>query len=220
MEDSDKEIEQVQTGFDRGVNFKEMKKKLISTYDKTWKFIDGLDPDDRCFESKKKINIGRLIYQLIAMIQLRNGSRISEAVEAFYKFINEDDFEKRVLVKIAKSKSTKYKKYSKEKYITKTRFREMKFPNTWIEIKYLKKIKYYLKHYTTEKKLKKRVLAYLLRNLKSNTHSLRYAFINYMIYIKKEEMGKVAKHIGHSNLNQLIRYTQQLEADKLFDLDI
>lgn len=217
---SDKEEEQPAQGFDRGVNYEKMKKKLINKYNDTWNFINNLDPEDRCFQSKKKINIGRLIYQLIAMIQLINGSRISEAVDSFYKFINNGDFEKHVTVKIAKSKSTKYKKYSKEKYITKTRFRKMKFPNKWIEIKYLSKIKYYLEHYTTEKKLKKRVLAYLLRNLDSNTHSLRYAYINFMLYTKKEEMGKIAKHIGHSNINQLIRYTQQLEADKLFDLDI
>ncbi len=63
------------------------------------------------------------------------------------------------------------------------------------------------------------VLNYMLRNFQCNTHSLRYAYINYMLYDKKQQMAIVAKFVGHSNLNQLMRYTQNKEVDKMFDID-
>ena len=69
-------------------------------------------------------------------------------------------------------------------------------------------------------KIKKRVLDHLLKYYSCNTHSLRYAYINFMIYNQKNEPSLVAKHVGHSNLNQLIRNTQNKQADKLFDVDI
>lgn len=212
-------VEEINQGNDRGVDFKKMKSRLIRRYNQTYHFIKNLDEDDRSYVSKRRIAIHKLIYLLIALIQLRNGSRISEACEAFLKFMRENKFSDKVIVKIAKSKSTKLKKGTKIKYETKTRFRKMVFPENWIKPHLCNDIRWHLK-YIKPDKLRKRVLDYLLNNFNCNTHSLRYAWINEMIFHRKKDMALVAKHIGHSNLSQMITYTQNLYADKLMDEDI
>ena len=69
-------------------------------------------------------------------------------------------------------------------------------------------------------RLKKRVLDYLLINFSCNTHSLRYAFINYMIYVKKRPINDVAKFVGHANVSQMVTYTQTKNSNQMFDLDV
>lgn len=222
--DEDNEEPKIAQGFDRNIEYEPMKKKLIKEYKETYtKFLD-----ENVVRVKTERNIRKLIYLLISMIQLRNGSRISEACEAFNKFFNFDKNEPldtKVHVKVAKSKSIKYKKETKEKYITKERYRKIAFPTNWIDILSVKNIFDTIKDidltkFITEKRLKKRVLDYLSRNLNCNTHSLRYSFINYMLYDKKKEMSLVAKFVGHVDLAQLVRYTQNKNVDKLFDDDI
>lgn len=215
----EKQEQRVSSGFDRGLKFEKIKKKLIKNYKKIINTIRNLNPEDKHYVSKRRMNILRLIYNMIAMIQFRNGSRISEGVDAFIKFINEDNYDDKILVKIAKSKAQKQKKDGK-KFITKERYRKMIFPMTWIKkIKFLKYIKKYLKVIPHER-LEKRVLDFLRTYFNCNTHSLRYAFINYMLYDKKKEMPLVAKFVGHSSVAQLVRYTQNIEADKIFNEDI
>lgn len=216
------------TGFDRGIDFSEIKTKLITAYANTIKLLNVLTEIEYNGAERKLVN--RLIYILIAMIQLMNGSRISEACYAFCHFIENGDFDKRIVVKLAKSETTKYKDNG-EQFKTKIRYRKIIFPLKWIpdtitprgERGFLSrniiKIQSYLDKIHPDS-LKKRVLDYLLKYHDCNTHSLRYAYINYMIYDQKNEPSLVAKHVGHSNLNQLIRYTQNKQADKLFDVDI
>ena len=60
----------------------------------------------------------------------------------------------------------------------------------------------------------------MLLHFNSNTHSLRYAYINYMLYTKKIEMNIVSKIIGHVNCSQLTTYTQQKNSDKTLQMDI
>jgi len=209
----------ISTGFDRGIDFKSMKKLFIAEYEKIINSINELSEDDRNYVSKRRKLINRLIYLFIAMIQLRNGSRISEAVEAFILFMDSENFEDKVIVKIAKSKSIKYKKDTKEQYETKTRYRKMIFPNKWFDIDFISDMKFYLEHIDKER-LKKRVLDFLLLNFNCNTHSLRYSFINYMLYDQKKEMTLIAKFVGHVDVSQLVRYTQQKNTEQIFDLDI
>lgn len=213
------EEDKIVKGFDRGVDYLEMKTKLIEEVGLIIADIEKLSENKRGYE-KDKLNLMRkYIYCLIAIIQLRNGARISEAVNAFEIFIQKKQkLDDKVNVKIAKSKATKYKKGG-EKVKTKTRYRKMIFPLNWVnKINDIDNIRNYLKEY--EGSLNKRVLDYLNRNYKCNTHSLRYAYINYMLYTEKKEMTIVAKFIGHSNINQLIRYTQCKESDKLFDIEM
>ena len=211
----------IDRGFDRGVDFKQKKDEFIKRYKSTIEYIDDLDMNERYYISKRRKLIHRLIYLITAMIQLINGSRISEACEGFKKFLEIAKYDSKVIVKIAKSESIKIKKDTHEKFKTKARFRHLIFPSKWITIpENLKNnIDFYIGNIECDA-LKKRVLDYLLKHHHCNTHSLRYAFINYMLYVENKPASLVAKHVGHSNMNQLVTYTQKKESDKLFDLEI
>lgn len=208
-------------GFDRGVDFITMRDKLLHKFkDLNTKFAD-LSFDDQFYIRKKRMIFHKIIYCTIAMIQLRCGSRICEAVAAYKNFIETKDFKTKILVKIAKSESIKYTRDTKEQYKTKARYRKMEFPFDWIELDLVHSsdMEAYTK-YVTNKKLQKRVLDYLLKYFECNTHSLRYAFINHMLYAQKVEPSKVAKFVGHVNMNQIVRYTQNIEVEKLFELKL
>ena len=200
----------ISTGFDRGIDYDEIKEKLNKSLEEYYKSYQ---------EKKKKMDIKRMIYNIISQIQLRNGSRISEAVRAFIKFLTLD-IDKRVVVKISKSDAVKIKKDGEKKKM-KARFREMMFPK-WIKPEIFTLIK---KSKTTNElvgsnRLKKRVLDYLLLHQGCNTHSLRYACINNLIYVQKRPINDVAKWIGHQNVAQMVTYTQKKNADQIFDIDM
>ena len=105
-------------------------------------------------------------------------------------------------------------------FTTKARYRKIIFPLNWIDpTPHIADLK---KKFETIRpdRVKKRVLDYMLRKFKCNTHSLRYACINYLIYTQKTELNTVAKFVGHVNMEQLTRYTQQKNVDKLLDVDM
>jgi integrase len=209
----------IDQGFDRGIDFKQMKLDLIDRYQKNILEFIALKDTDRYYESKKRKVLNRLIYLLVAMIQLINGSRISEACDGLRQMLDANDHKEKIITKIAKSASIKYK--DGKQYTTKARYRNLKFPATWIEIPNdIKDELHAALNNIDEDGLRKRVLDYLLLNHKCNTHSLRYACINHLLYDKKIEPSLVAKHVGHSSMAQLVRYTQRKEADKLFDMDL
>lgn len=209
-----------QEGFDKGLTFKEIKDVLLRAYEDTLTEFNGLDPADRYYTSKKEKKTHRLVYLLISLMQLYNGSRISEACDAFRQMIKDKIFTEKVRVKISKSESIKYDKDGEE-FITKARFRYMIFPLNWIPIEKIPENHLYCDiKFIEDNRMKKRILSYLLHHHQTNTHSLRYALINHMLYEKKVEPTLVAKHVGHSNTAQLVRYTQRIEADKLFDMDL
>lgn len=212
---SEESEDKLATGFDRGVNYSDMKTKFINDYEKINTDISLLK-EGKNYDSEKKRLFNKSIYVLISMIQLRNGSRISEACNAFSIFLAKGTAEK-VIVKLAKSKTKKKDRVTGKEYYTKTRFRKILFPTNWIELKHVDELKEYL---SDIKNLKIRIIGYLQRNFECNSHSLRYAFINHMLYHEKKEMAVVAKFVGHSDLNQLVRYTQNKETEKLFDVDI
>jgi integrase len=210
--------EELNKGFDRDLDYKIIKKLFIKEYKKVRQEIDELDESVKNYITQRRNKIHKLIYLLICMIQLRNGSRISEACAAFRKFVTNQDLNKRVIVKIAKSETLKTNKKGEE-YTTPRRNREMIFPSKWVEFDLLEDMKFHTQ-YIEEDRLRKRVLDYLLINFNCNTHSLRYAFINYMLYELKRPMNDVAKFVGHSNPNMLVKYTQLKNSNQIFDLDI
>jgi hypothetical protein len=205
--------EGVDHGFDRGIDYKEIKQKLIDKYKEQLKALDNttLSAYDR------KCLINKQLYCLVSIIQLSNGSRVLEACKALKIFFKKGDTTNKILVKIAKSECVKTNKEGEE-YTTKARFRKMKFPNGWIDFTLTDELKRYLKKIKIIN-LKQRVLDYLLKNFDCNTHSLRYAFINFMLYEKKVEMSLVAKFVGHSSAAQIVRYSQNKKADELFEID-
>jgi hypothetical protein len=207
----------INKGFDRDVDYLPMKNNLINDFHLNYKKYLG---------KFKKRSGSALIYLLIVMIQLRNGSRISEAITAFKLFI-EKGYEEKVIVKIAKSGGIKYihnKDGAKEQIITKERFRKIMFPVSWIKIDNINNLFNKLKN-THNKviykpKIKLSVIHFMLNHYQSNTHSLRYAFINYMLYQEKRPIPDIAKFVGHQGTNQLVTYTQLKNVDQIFDLDI
>lgn len=212
----------ISKGFDRDIDYEPMKNQLINEFNKHSK--DYL-------EKKYITRVGnKVVYTLISMIQLRNGSRISEAVNAFKSFI-ENGVNEKVMIKIAKSGGIKYKYIKnghetaiRKKVQTKERYRKMMFPESWIEKDLLEKVLNKLKithlKFINSNGMRQKMFKFMSRNLKSNTHSLRYAFINYMIYDQKRPLNDVAKFVGHVNVGQLVTYTQQKKCDQIFDLDI
>jgi integrase len=208
--------DQIAKGFDRGVDFEDMKQRLIDKYEEIYGFIGTLDTNDK---TTFRININKLIYLHVAMTQLKNGSRISEACKAFRLFIKNKNFMDKVVVKISKSECIKYKKETKEMFVTKRRNRQMKYPSDWVFLDYEKSMEKNLDGIDNDH-LQQRVLDFMLKNFQCNTHSLRYSFINYMLFVKKKEMALVAKFVGHTDVNNIVRYTQTKNLDHMFDMDI
>lgn len=208
----------ISTGFDRGIDYLPMKDTLIKALNAVYDDYNTFIETPSCYKSKIRYCKNKLLYIITAMIQLRNGSRISEACNALVSFCK-NGTDSLSTVKIAKSESIKYR--GGEKTITKPRYRKMIFPKQWI--KDIKEIFPIIKEHIKDlpiSRLKKRVLDYLLLYHNCNTHSLRYACINYLIYEKERPLNDVAKFVGHIDLSMLTKYTQQKNCEKIFDLDM
>jgi len=142
---------------------------------------------------KEKLTYRRLkemCYISILLIQLVNGSRISEAIEGLKKAIEENKNE--VYVRVRKQKNN---------------VRLIVIPK--IVMKKLKFIRLIVPFITRDK-----VRSFCRYNYKINTHSLRYAFVSHL-----GEKGYPAQVIAaitqHKNLNYIIRYTQQNLGEKI-----
>ncbi len=182
-----KESDNINGTFDKGVNYSDAHKK----------FSDGIIT----IYSKDYINqheLKRLTYLVISLVQLQNGSRISETIEAVRKFILDPE-SKVAVIRIAKRKDGFKRKMLLPELITK-------------EI--LERIKPQIKNNTIEE-LSKKIRMFLTRHYGWNTHSLRYALINYLAIEKKTPINLVSKLVGHKNMNQLLTYTQNKHVDEL-----
>ena len=78
MSDSDDEPK-IDIGFDRGIDYEEIKDKFIKHITKLYK---KLQKNNSIYIHNVTTN--KICYTMIAMIQLRNGSRISEACKCIY----------------------------------------------------------------------------------------------------------------------------------------
>jgi integrase len=206
------------SGLDKGLDYLQCKNKIVDSISEIQEEIERLDPEDTYYERKMLMKLKRIIYLMIAATQLKNGSRISEAVRAFYAFVDKDNFTKREIVKISKSDCIKYKDGKAHKL--KARFREMVFPN-WISVETFNVTTFRnILGGIDKKAMQKRVLDYLRNHFKWNTHSLRYATINYLINDQKIPVNNVSKFVGHSSMKTIMTYTQNKEVSKILDLDI
>lgn len=204
----------IEMGFDRGIDYEPMKLDLIKCYKDNVLDMKLLDKGDKAYERRKKMIVTKLIYVLISMIQLGNGSRISEATKFFMLYLFENGEKQELTIKISKSETTKYK--DGVKFITKPKFRKMHMID-WVTLVDLELFKEVLKDKDI-KRLNKRVLDFMRNHFKCNTHSLRYACINNLIYQEKMPLNSVAKYVGHSGLGQITRYTQNKNCEKIFDI--
>ncbi|MEM3740630.1 MAG: integrase [Candidatus Korarchaeum sp.] len=161
-------------GWDREVDFESIKKTLTDAY-----AAEKASSDRRARR--------RLAYIAILLIQLRNGSRIGEAIEAARKFKVERVREVRVRLE-------KQRRYEE---------RLMILPET-IAVEDLDLIDF-------DGITKYAVNNFSVRRFGVNTHSLRYAFVTY--YGKKYSPQVIAKFTGHKNLNHLLTYTQRKQVE-------
>jgi site-specific recombinase XerD len=124
----------------------------------------------------------------ILLLALLNGLRISEAIECYYKWL-EDPSAKEYAVKVAKSKKEKCRVCVAEGLDS-------------------------LDHRLTkdlERPSPGNLQSWTIQNFKFNTHSLRYAFINYMLQ-QGCDPAIVSRIIVHSKLETLLAYIQEKRA--------
>jgi len=133
-------------------------------------------------------------YDAILLTQLRNGCRVSESVNAFLEFVKTSQVE--VYVDVAKKKQ-----------------REQRLVIIPSEVIHLRD---YCKELLSVdfKKLVDRVKHYCRYTYKFNTHSLRYAFITYLLR-NGVNVSIIAKITRHSRLDYILRYTQEKVADRV-----
>lgn len=133
-------------------------------------------------------------YLAIALIQLRNGSRISEAIRTFKEWIQTSKTE--IYVKVSKKK-----RHEDRLMIIPPELEQYRL--SCVELLDV-----------NDKVLRERVRAILYYYFKINTHSLRYAFITYLLR-SGVNPALVSKVIRHSRLDTLMSYVQVKEAEKV-----
>lgn len=173
--------------FDKGVNYSDAHKKFTDE-------INNIYSKDYINQHELK----RLAYLVISLIQLQNGSRISETIEATRQFMADLEI-KIAVITIAKRKDGFRRKILLPELIT---------------ADILERIKPEIKNDSIEE-LSKKIRMFLTRHYGWNTHSLRYALINYLAIEKKTPINLVSKLVGHKNMNQLLTYTQNKHVDEL-----
>jgi integrase len=163
--------------WDRGLDFKETLNRILSY--KKWlraaPKVTGL----------KRVALRNTNILLLALL---NGLRISEAIECYYKWL-EDPTVKEVTVKVAKSKKDKFRVCVVEGLDN-------------IDYKFTKQL---------EKPKPNSLQSWSIQKFGFNTHSLRYAFINHMLK-QGYDPATVSKIIAHSKLETLLSYIQEKRA--------
>jgi integrase len=161
----------------------------------------GLDYETTYSMLLRKVNSAKnpktKCYFIMSLIQLRNGSRISEAIRAFKEWIKTN-------------KSELYVKVSKKK---KDETRLMIIPQ---EVESHRLLCVDLLD-VNDKALRNRVLATLHYYFKINTHSLRYSFITYLLR-NNVNPALVSKIVRHSRLDTIMRYVQVKEAERILKM--
>lgn len=136
-------------------------------------------------------------YAAIALIQLTNGSRASEAVRAFQQYLRTR--EPKLSVRISKKRSPQE--------------RLMVIPASVQRLDLTQCVELAT---TTEEKLTTRYKVWVHRNLGLNSHSLRYAFVTFLVS-QGLEPTLVAKITGHSRLDFILHYTQRRKAEDILE---
>jgi integrase len=134
-------------------------------------------------------------YDAVLLLQLRNGLRVSEAVRAFKEFLLKRALE--VEVRVSKKRRAEV--------------RMAIVPRELIDMA-LAECRDMLS--VDEAKLVARVKVYCRRRYGFNTHSLRYAFITFLLR-QGVPSSLIAKITRHSRLDYVITYTQEKAAEEV-----
>jgi site-specific recombinase XerD len=163
--------------WDKGLDFKETLKKLLAF--KRWV---RSSPE---MTGNRRVQLRNVNILLLALL---NGLRISEAIECYYKWL-ENPAVKEMAVKVAKSKKDKYRVCVTEGLDA-------------VDHEYTKHL---------DRPTPNNLQVWTIQHFKFNTHSLRYAFINYMLQ-QGYDPATVSKIIAHSRLETLMSYIQEKRA--------
>lgn len=166
-------------------------------YEQTRKRIKNVIDHEVARAKKKVIPRKKLGFFIIFAIQLRNGLRISEAIDAYVEFQKIPLWDqKEVTIKVRKKKHV----------VTKPAY----YPR-WVNSKAMGYMK---AHFPSWRPSVQSCSNACRKYLHATTHSLRYARITYMA-----EQGVnptlIAKATRHSQLSYVFHYTQQKKADEV-----
>jgi hypothetical protein len=179
--------------WDYGLDYKDTYKKLIND-------IKSIRKEFK--QGNINTNKVKAFANLITgLIQLRNGSRIGEAVSAINNFIN--DFSKNiteVLVQKQKGNSKNYRKVILPEEIT---LNDLEYVKSYIEYRQGNKKNFIIS-----------LCRYFQEHYKFSTHALRYAWISFMA-LKNVPAQVIAKITGHKTLDILLHYTQKKIGENL-----
>jgi integrase len=130
----------------------------------------------------------------ILILALVNGLRISEAIECYYMWLEGNGVQDRFNVRLAKSKD---------------RFRLCLTPNIFdkVDLAATKNL---------PKPRKQALNNFSRRNFNFNTHSLRYAFINYLL-ARGVDAPTISRIVGHKNLDTILSYIQSRRAHETLE---
>ena len=133
-------------------------------------------------------------YLIIALIQLRNGSRISESIRAFKEWIRTNKTE--LHIRVSKKKKPEERLMIIPQEILNYRL----YCVDLLDV--------------NDIVLRERIRATLHYYFKWNTHSLRYAFITYLLR-SGVNPAIVSKIVKHSKLDTLLSYVQVKESERV-----
>lgn len=136
----------------------------------------------------------RRLYLIIALIQLRNGSRVGEAIDFLYNISCE--YKREGLVRVEKRKDGYERLMVLPKEISKA------------DVLSVKGVLEEELNRHGKKGLVVRVSTWLRKTYGFNTHSLRYAFVSYLAK-RGYPPQLIAKITGHRRLDYILHYTQE-----------
>ena len=163
----------------------------------------------KALEGQGSHNARKIVYLAILLIQLRNGSRISEAIEALLKFLEEGKREVFVMVRKRK-REVEHRKMIIPQEIAKSHFEK--------DVEVYKLIEEIGENFREDpkriKKVVERISNWCRRHLGYSTHALRHAFITY--YTKQGVAPQVlAKITKHKRIDHIITYTYESIGEEL-----
>lgn len=188
---------------------KPKKKPKIELHEKKGTWDKGINYfEANAFFMKEYTELKKMpkkLWVLLALVQLRNGCRAGEAVYAVVKWV--ETGERKLTIPVEKRKEA---------------FREIIIPK-YVDEDMRKKVAEYLTKRgitsANKEKLLKFMINYktcLLMEYGVNSHSLRYAFVTFLLE-KGVESALVAKIIGHRSTQNLLRYVQEKKANEILE---
>ncbi|MFA4647745.1 tyrosine-type recombinase/integrase [Pyrococcus kukulkanii] len=167
-------------------------------YEKTYKLLTKELEEVRKKEGPKALK--RRLYLIILLTQLRNGSRIGEAIDFITHVAQE---------------------YKREAYITVEK-RKDNYQRLMVLPKEVTKTDILVTKGVLEEELKKhdkkglviRISTWVKKTYGFNTHSLRYAFVSHLAK-KGYPPQVIAKITGHKRLDYILHYTQERIAKEI-----